>query len=807
MGSLLALLRATRRSGGRGLVGLALIIGLAGGAVLTGVEAYRRTDSAFDRLVEDTQAWDVLVNPDEGTTSRLRMDDIAALPMVASVARFDGIALGPRTIESIEELDSGGPVFASDGQVAYEFGRPLIRAGRLPHLDAPDEALVSSAAARAMGLEVGDEIAARLLDFDDFEALGTAGSAQAGVDLYNDPSTGVLIDLDVVGIGDPYDEIVVDEGFSDGSTLLTPAFVEVYEPAILYWGGVARLRPGADEDQFRAAVEGLVPDEAIAFQSRRGIQDQADRAVAAQVAALGVFSAIAAVVGLVIVGQAISRRLQADAVALGPMAALGVTRPQRAALGIVRIAFAAVVGAGLAAVIALVASPLAPVGVARDLEPDPGVRVDLPVLVLGGLAVALVFIAVAVRPAIVATRRHELRAIPSAPGAWAAAAGLAPSMVAGVRFALDRGGSGVPARATLAGAATSIALIAGTLAFSASLNHLVETPADYGTPWAAVVQLEGDDEATAEDYLPVTDGLLAADGVEAFGLLYPGQLRLDGQSFPAVSIQPSARPIAPTVLDGRAPAARDEVAVGLRTLDELGVDVGDRVTARRGGEEADLTVVGTVVLPAIGSYSGADKTTLGEGVLAAQEVLTTWGPSFDPYGVVVAADSLRSVDELVAGIEVPEPLYLTVTAPSLPSDVQSLERVRSTPLWLTALLAALIALTVAHALVAAVRSRRQEIAVLRTLGFTRRQVLSSIAIQAGLIALVGLVIGIPIGLVAGRVAWTVLAERLGAVVELITPFLALGLLAAAVLILALVVGLVPGLRAARAHPADTLRTE
>ena len=56
-------------------------------------------------------------------------------------------------------------------------------------------------------------------------------------------------------------------------------------------------------------------------------------------------------------------------------------------------------------------------------------------------------------------------------------------------------------------------------------------------------------------------------------------------------------------------------------------------------------------------------------------------------------------------------------------------------------------------------------------------------------------------------AWTVLAERLGAVVELITPVLAFGLLAAAVLILALVVGLVPGLRAARAHPADTLRTE
>ena len=249
----------------------------------------------------------------------------------------------------------------------------------------------------------------------------------------------------------------------------------------------------------------------------------------------------------------------------------------------------------------------------------------------------------------------------------------------------------------------------------------------------------------------------------------------------------------------------------MRTLDELGVDVGDRVTAQRGDRSAELTVVGTVVLPAIGSYSGADKTTLGEGVLTSREVLTTWGPEFDPYGLVVAADDRGVVEDIVDGlaeeIDLPPGAYLAVRPPSVPSDVQSLERVRSTPLWLTALLAALIALTVVHALVAAVRSRRREMAVLRTLGFTRRQVLSAVAVQASLIALVGLVIGVPIGLVAGRVAWTVLAERLGAVVELVTPVLAFGLLAVAVVTLALVVGLVPGLRAARAHPADTLRTE
>lgn len=59
----------------------------------------------------------------------------------------------------------------------------------------------------------------------------------------------------------------------------------------------------------------------------------------------------------------------------------------------------------------------------------------------------------------------------------------------------------------------------------------------------------------------------------------------------------------------------------------------------------------------------------------------------------------------------------------------------------------------------------------------------------------------------GRVAWAALADRLGALVELVTPVLVLGALAVGVVVLALLVGLVPGGRAATARPADILRTE
>ena len=769
--------------------------------MLTGVEAARRTDSAFDRLLATTEAWDVLVNPDDGTESALRMEDIAALPMVEDASRVDGVLLGPRTIDTFAELDTGPTVLASDGRSGYELARPLVREGRLPDPDAVDEIFVSDEAADGLGLDVGDRYPARVMSFEDLAPLETFSSEEEALAAFNDPDLGRAVELTVVGIGSQFDEIVVDEGFGGGNIVVTPAFYDAYDqPSAGYWGSVVRLGSPAELDDFQQAVEALVPeDEAIAFQSRVGVEDQFNRAIGPQVVALWIFTAVAAAMALVLVGQAISRRLQVDAAGLAPLRALGVTHGQLTAIGVSRMALAATAGAVLAVVVAVVASPLAPVGVARDAEPDLGVRVDLPVLVLGGIAVALVFTVLAVRPAYVSARTRHPAATRSGPGTWAAGVGLAPPAVAGVRFALDRSAVGLPARSTLVGAATSVALVVATLAFSSSLNHFVETGELFGTPWDAVIDLESDEDPLPADYQVVTDALVGRDDVSAFGLLYPGQLRVEGRPITAIAIEASERPVTPTMLTGRPPTAPTEVALGATTRDDLDVDIGDEVTVTRGDRSGELTVVGTAVLPAIGSYSGADKTRLGEGALATAAALAEWGPEFTPYGVVVDLTLGTTVDDVVAEIEVPEPLFVTGLPPSVPSDVASLEHVRSTPLLLTGLLAALIALTVIHALATAVRSRRHELAVLRTLGFTRRQVLGAVATQATLIAAVGLLVGVPVGLVVGRIAWTTLADRLGAALVLITPVVGLGLLSAAVLALALAVGLVPGL-ARRGRP-------
>lgn len=808
-GALGLVFRATLRHGWGGMLAIAVLVAVTGGVVLTGVEAARRTSTAFDRMREATDAWDVLVNPDYGVESQLTMEDVAALPEVAEVGRVDGLIIGSAELEEVQQLDDSPLTIAVDGVSGYDFARFQLLEGRMPSPDAADEVLLSPGAADELGLGVGDTYEARVLRFEDFGAMGDV-TADEFVDRYNELDLGTVAPLTVTGIGVPIDELVVDEFFQSGSVILPPGFVAEHGREMIgFFGLQVRLAPGATADELRAAVEGLV-DEPIAFQSSERIEEQVDRAVGPEVRAILIFSLIAALVALVVVGQAVSRRLQLDAVSDRPLRALGLSRGQRAALGVGRMAIAGMVG-GLAAVgIAVVASPIGPVGVIRPAEPDPGVHVDVPVLVLGWLAIVVGTTLVSVWPALRASRlaapgRARAGALSSALVRW----GSRPPVVMGARFALEPGPSAVPTRSTLVGAATGVVLVAATATFGANLDHFVDTPALYGNTWSNLIGLStvADEDLGAEAMQPVLDQLLADDRVDAASLVVPGQLALDDTTVPAFSLSASDRPVTPAITEGAAPEADDELVLGPATLDRLGVEVGDVVEVTGPDDDVgELRVVGQAVLPVVAAYPGADKTTLGEGAVMTADGLARWSPPFAPEGLAISVDG-DEVADVADGLALDPSQYALVDETGLPSDVASLGRLRSTPFLLTGLLVLLIAVTVTHALGAAVRARRRELAVLRTFGFSRRQVIRSVAVQASLIALVGLVVGLPLGIAAGRLLWTWVAESRDALVSLVTPWAGLLVVGVAVLALANLAGLWPGLRAARARPATILRTE
>jgi putative ABC transport system permease protein len=128
-------------------------------------------------------------------------------------------------------------------------------------------------------------------------------------------------------------------------------------------------------------------------------------------------------------------------------------------------------------------------------------------------------------------------------------------------------------------------------------------------------------------------------------------------------------------------------------------------------------------------------------------------------------------------------------------------------LLIIAVFAAAAAAALGHALVTSVRRRRRELAILKTLGFTRAQVVAAVAWQATTVAAIGLLIGLPLGLGIGRFAWNVFADDLGVVPAAVTPIGLTALVVPATIVLANLIATLPAQAAARTRPALVLRAE
>ncbi len=103
--------------------------------------------------------------------------------------------------------------------------------------------------------------------------------------------------------------------------------------------------------------------------------------------------------------------------------------------------------------------------------------------------------------------------------------------------------------------------------------------------------------------------------------------------------------------------------------------------------------------------------------------------------------------------------------------------------------------------------RRRDLAILKMLGFTQRDVGRAVAWQATTPAAVTLAVGVPLGIAAGRTAWRLFAGHLGVVPEVTTPVVLLVLAATATVLLANLISIVPAMTAMRIRPASVLREE
>jgi hypothetical protein len=248
---------------------------------------------------------------------------------------------------------------------------------------------------------------------------------------------------------------------------------------------------------------------------------------------------------------------------------------------------------------------------------------------------------------------------------------------------------------------------------------------------------------------------------------------------------------------GRAPRTATEIALGVKTLDAIGADVGQTVKVRGRGVVRRMHVVGRVVLPS------SKFNQLGFGAVMTFKALERLDKGAVPGLLLIKlADGPRGV-----AAKRRLDFFFDGNVVVSPDEVGDFGRIDNMPFYI-ALLAALAAgAALAHALAAGVRRGRRDLAVLKTLGFTRTQLAATVAWQATAIVAVAVVIGVPLGLAIGRFAWRLFANDLGVASDVVAPVVPVLVLVPAALILANLVAALPGWLAARVQPAPVLRTE
>jgi hypothetical protein len=780
----------------RGAVALALLVAIVGTVVLATTAGARRTRTALDRFRAESLSADLEMATNPPTPEQVAR--LRAIDGVAAVGLLDAPGI---QIPLAPELQSVGVV--ADDAFGVVIDRERIVAGREPDPTAPDEIAIGEGLADSLGLGVGDHLDARSFTPEQIATI-LAGNADAG------DYAGPDIRLQIVGISRRPLDLGL-RGAAGGFLVLTPAFGTTYRDQIGQYGTRIRIRTehgAADAETIEAQARDVLGESVFSMQGLSVEVEGARDAIDVLVLALLVLAAVTAVAGAAAIGFVATREVTIASREQLTLRALGLTRLQRVLTAGAPALVATAIGSLLAVGGAVAASPLFPFGVARRAEPDVGVHADWLVIGIGTVTSVVVIAALVL---LAASRAAALAATPSTvassqPRASRLAdaistAALSPALSNGLRMALvsGRGRAASPMRSACAAAIVGLAGASAVLVFAASLSHLVDSPRHFGWTWDfTTLDITSNSPCDGDDF-----GLREVDSVEALAEVCYQNVLLKGRPVIALAFRPiDGPPITPDVIEGRAPEFPDEIAVGSTTLRESGVHIGETVTLQGRDAAHDYRIVGRIVFPTLGQPQP-----LADGVALTGE---GYEPIYDQnlFSRYLVGRFADGVDRRAAGEQIAaNPRLTDPTGPIVPGEIDRLDQIDWFPASLALLIGGLALYAVGHALVTSVRRRRAELAVLKTLGFSRGQVRATIAWQATTLAAVGVVIGIPLGLFIGIQVWRRVADSLGVALITRVPGAALVALIPLALLLVNLIAFLPARAAARLRPAAALRSE
>jgi putative ABC transport system permease protein len=385
-------------------------------------------------------------------------------------------------------------------------------------------------------------------------------------------------------------------------------------------------------------------------------------------------------------------------------------------------------------------------------------------------------------------------------------------------------------------AATALAIVLG-VSFVAGTYVLTDTiTASFDSLFKQVTQgidvavrseeTFGGFEGETRDPMPASllERIRAVDGVRVAEGSVTGYAQLVGKDGKAVTTggapslgvsfnQDTQFTAGSTIRSGRLPSGPTELAIDAKTAEDTGYQVGDRAKVLFQGPAREFTVSGVIGFGEADNLGGARL--VGFDLATAQEVMNREG-RFDEIDAAavegVTPEELR--DRVRAAIA--DPKYEVLTGQELAEDTAAQINDTIGQFLGTALLAfAFVALLVGAFLIfntftIIVAQRTRELALLRCLGASRRQVMNSVLVESVIVALVASLVGLGLGVLIANGLKALLSGFLGADIpttgiQFLPRTVIVSLLVG--LVVTVLAALLPALKATRVPPVAALQPE
>ena len=334
-------------------------------------------------------------------------------------------------------------------------------------------------------------------------------------------------------------------------------------------------------------------------------------------------------------------------------------------------------------------------------------------------------------------------------------------------------------------------------------------------PKRSFTSLEGDAAQTLNDNLVAR--VLAVPGVDKAAGAYEtmGAAIVDGKAVesggaPTLLTTDLGEPFnQATLIAGREIQGRNEVSINKSFADKSGLEPGDTFTVAAPAGLQGVKVAGV--------FEWGDSVSLGGTIVVAgrlQDVQRWGGEPGRISGISVSADPGVTPNELAAGVKAAMPAGVSVKTGEQAAADKTAETADAIGSFLTPVLLAFAGVSVFvgafiifNAFSITVAQRRREFAMLRALGASRRQVLSSVIAEALTLGVLASAVGIVAGLGVAK-AINALFKAVGADIPTAGIALEPRTILIAVLVgvgVTLLSALTPALRATRVPPVAALQ--